>query len=176
MGTKNSFFPFFGRAGFTLLEIIVVLLIIGILLGAIGFSIGTRERQLEAEGERLAALLRLAQQETILTASETAAGFHAEGYRFYQRQGERWLLLTDGILRPRRLDHDFHLELRFPESNDEPAALPFLEHDQDERLLPRIYFFPGGEITPFELRLTADSVERPMILRGNPQGEINIVE
>lgn len=160
------------QTGFTLLEIIVVLLIIGLLVGAVSLSLGTRERPLEAEAERLAALLRLAGQETLLTSTPTAVGFHAEGYRFYQYQDEDWHLLTDGPLRPRQLDHDFKLELRFLEDDDTLVNLPYLAYEDDQRLLPRVYFFPGGEITPFELTMGVETVERRLTLRGSIQGEI----
>jgi len=160
--------------GFTLIELLVVLLIIGIMMGAIGFSMGTRERQLETEAERLAALMKLARQETLLTAAETAVGFHAEGYHFYRRHEEQWLLLTEGALRPRRLDPDFKLELRFPEEDDGLVQLPYLNDDEEGRMLPRVYFLSGGEVTPFELRLAVESHERGLVLRGNLQGEITL--
>ncbi|MDF1613743.1 type II secretion system minor pseudopilin GspH [Desulfurivibrio dismutans] len=160
--------------GFTLIEVIVVLLILGLLVGVVGLSLGTRERPLETEAERLAALLRLAGQETLLTSTPTAVGFHAEGYRFYRFGDGDWHLLTAGALRPRKLDHDFSLELRFLEDDDTPVNLPYLDHEDDQRLLPRIYFFPGGEVTPFALAMAADTVLRRYIVRGNIQGEIRL--
>ena len=162
--------------GFTLLELIVVLVIIGVLLGSIGFSLGSRERQLETEADRLLALLRLAHQETMLTSTATAVGFHAEGYEFYQLHGEQWFKVRGGVFRPRTLDHDFRLALRLAEADDSRVVLPFLEYEDDERLLPRIYFFPGGEMTPFELTLTPEYGGRPFQLEGNLQGRITLVD
>ncbi|ADH86931.1 type II secretion system minor pseudopilin GspH [Desulfurivibrio alkaliphilus] len=164
------------NSGFTLIEVIVVLLIIGLLVGVVGLSLGSRDRPLETEAERLAALLRLAGQETLLTSTPTAVGFHAEGYRFYRYDlaGGDWHLLAAGALRPRQLDHDFILELRLLEEDDTPVNLPYLDYEDDQRLLPRIYFFPGGELTPFAVTLAADTVARRYTVQGNLQGEIGV--
>ncbi len=163
-------------AGFTLLELIVVLLIIGVLLAAIGFAPPTRERQLQTEAERLVALLKLAQQETLLTAAETAVGFHAEGYIFYRLQGDQWRPLSEGLLRPRRLDPDFRLELRFPEQDDAAVQLPWLDDEEDERQLPRLYLLAGGEVTPFELTMAVESISSPLVISADLRGQIALKE
>lgn len=186
--------------GFTLIELIVVLLIIGVMLGAIGFSLGgTRERQLELEGERLAALLRLAREETLLTAGEIAAVFHAEGYFFLTRGEDDWQLLSGGVFRPRLLDPDQQLTLYFPEEGHGAVPLPYLQRDPGLLLdspsgapgpdyraahqaatagdLPRIYFYAGGEINPpFELALSLSGNPHPMVISGEITGRIGIVD
>ena len=154
----------------------MVLLIVGVLLAAIGFAPPTRERQLQTEADRLVALLRLAQQETLLTAAETAVGFHAEGYIFYRLSGDQWSPLSEGVLRPRRLDPDFSLELRFPEQDDARVQLPWLEDDADQRLLPRLYLLAGGEVTPFELTIRVESISRPLVISADLQGQITAIE
>lgn len=173
-------------AGFTLLELLVVLLIIGIILGAIGFSMGSKEREAALEAERLVALLRMAQQETLLTSGEAAVGFHAEGYVFLRREEQRWLPVREGIYRPRFFAQEMQLTLRFPDDGSGPVSLPFLQGETKQTLaadfdaaepeLPRIYFFSGGEITPFELTVTLASSPRPVTITGNFQGQIRIVE
>ena len=164
------------QQGFTLIELIVVLLIIGVLVTAIGFAPPSRQRQLETEADRLLALLRLAREETLLTAHETAVGFHAEGYRFYRLQGDQWQPISEGLLRPRTLEPDFTLSLYLPEDHDDPVPLPWLDYPAQERSLPRIYFLPGGELTPFELHLSVASVGQELHITGNLLGVIGLKE
>ena len=173
-------------AGFTLIELLVVLLIIGIMLGAIGFSMDARERKLSLEAERLLALLRMAQQETLLTADEAAVAFHTGGYIFLRREGERWLPVREGVYRPRFLEEDMQLSLRFLEDGAGPVPLLSLDRgtgiatDADFAAnsddLPRIYFFSGGELTPFELSITLASGAQPMVIHGDIQGHLRFIE
>jgi general secretion pathway protein H len=173
-------------AGFTLLELLVVLLIIGIILGAIGFSMDSKEERAVQEAERLLALLRMAQEETLLTSGEAAVGFHGEGYVFLRREEQRWLPVREGIYRPRFLEQELQLTLRFPDDGSGPVSLPFLKGGNNQTLaadfdaaepeLPRIYFFSGGEITPFELSIALASSPSPVVITGNFQGQIRILE
>lgn len=67
--------------GFTLLEIMVVLVLMGILASLAVLSVGGGPQdRLAQEGQRLAALLELQQQEAILTGEVRGVQFGRQGY------------------------------------------------------------------------------------------------
>ena len=69
--------------GFTLLETLVVLAILGIVVGTLMVSLAPAEaRRVDEEGARLAALFRLAQDESRLRAREVVWRAVRRGYRF----------------------------------------------------------------------------------------------
>lgn len=163
--------------GFTLLELVVVLFIIGIMFtfAVIAVGDGGRDRMIEQEARRIVALMELARDEGILTAEETAAGFSRHGYTFLREfeVGERtyeWLPLEgDRQLRERNLeDLGLELELRL-----EGIAVS-LDRTLDNPA-PHVYLGITGEITPFELHLHADRSRRPyFIIEGQPHGRIQM--
>ncbi|WP_420472890.1 GspH/FimT family pseudopilin [Noviherbaspirillum sp. ST9] len=89
--------------GFTLLELLVVLVIAGILLGMVGLSAMQGERQvLQGEAQRVALLLQLARDEAIVRNRPIAFEAEPERYRFLIRDGNKWQTLTqDDLLRER---------------------------------------------------------------------------
>ena len=73
------------EAGFTLIELMVVLLIMGIALGAVTLSFRSPTQQpLGREGERLAAVLNLAKDEASLTGQPVLFKLDRQGWRFFQ--------------------------------------------------------------------------------------------
>ena len=92
------------HAGFTLLELLVVLVIAGITLGIVSFNAMPSPRQaLQNEAQRVALLLQLARDEAIVRDRAIAFEVDAEGYRFLQREERSWQPLpADDLLRPRQ--------------------------------------------------------------------------
>lgn len=89
--------------GFTLLELLVVLVIAGLLLGLVAFNAMPSERQaLQTEAQRIALLLQLARDEAILRNRPIAFEVEPERYRFLEREGNRWQAVAqDDLLRER---------------------------------------------------------------------------
>ena len=91
--------------GFTLLEVLVVLLIMGLFAGLVGTLAQPDERtHLRAEAERLAQLLDLAAEESRLTGSRIAWTAGATQYHFWRwSEAAGWSEMQGDPLRTRSL-------------------------------------------------------------------------
>ena len=92
--------------GFTLLELMVVLVIIGICTAGIGLGLGSLldpARQLRQEGERLAQRLQVARDEARIDGRPLRWQADAAGYRFSRLEGSRWVTVErDDLLRTQK--------------------------------------------------------------------------
>lgn len=92
------------RQGFTLLELLVVLVIVGIMLGFVTFNAMPSERQaLQNEAQRIALLLQLARDEAIVRNRPIAFDVDPYRYRFLiLDENNTWQILErDDMLRER---------------------------------------------------------------------------
>lgn len=95
------------RAGFTLLELLVVIVVLSIAAGLIVVR-GTPgdSNYLESDARKLAQLIRIAQQESLLRSQEIRFVAGDEGYQFEEFTGSRWVpVASEPLLRPRLWDH-----------------------------------------------------------------------
>ena len=93
------------KCGFTLVELLVVLLVMGLAAGLIGTLARPGERALlRVEAERLAQLLDLAAVESRLTGKPIAWTADGARYQFWRwRDDAGWIEARDGPLRTRDL-------------------------------------------------------------------------
>lgn len=89
--------------GFTLVEIMVVMVIIGITLGLVSLNVMPSPRQdLQAEARRLSLLLQLARDEAIVRNRPVTFEATPEHYHFLVRNETSWVPITnDDMLRER---------------------------------------------------------------------------
>lgn len=117
-------------SGFTLLEMLVVVVIMGLLLGLVATITAPDQRAtLALEAERLARLLELAANETRFAARPIAWTVEGEGYRFWRRNDDGiWSGIDDSdSLRPRKLPSGMRVDSLRVESGKpaDPLRLEF---------------------------------------------------
>lgn len=130
--------------GYTLIEMLVVTLIIGVLLGTITTYVrpGPRE-QLDVEARRLAQLLNLAATESRLTGRTIRWTAEPSGYRFLRWQDNGgWSEMSDSdLLRPRNLPPGILLADFTVETMRRPNAM-------------RLHFMPNGAPLTYRISLS----------------------
>lgn len=122
--------------GFTLVELLVTMVILGLASAAVLLAIPDPRGSLREEGERLAARLAATRDAAIVGGREMAVRFDAAGYGFETRRGGRWLPADGRAFAARR----------WPEGTTvttEPATT-------------RITFDATGLATPTVVRLSRD--------------------
>ncbi len=85
--------------GFTLLELLVVLVVVGVMLGMVSMNaMPDKQQSLLKEAQRVALLLQLAREEAIVRNRPVAFELDSAQFRFYIRNEKNWDLLTDNDL------------------------------------------------------------------------------
>jgi len=143
------------QSGFTLLELMVVLVLIGIIFGFAVLSFGGDKiaEAMERETRRLVTLVSLAGDEAVLRGDEIAIHFTDEKYRFLVLGPTGWGAAPDSD----RLLGEYHLppgvQLRLEVEGEVPELT---EPTGDTSLSPQVYILSSGEMTPFAVTLSSD--------------------
>jgi len=173
------------QQGFSLLEIMVVVVIIGILVSIFTLSVGSfAETENTEHVRRLEALLELASEEAAIQGREIGLRFYQHGYEFSGRtlvtdaEGlQQWLWLPldeDRLLKPRNFGEDYFVEL---EIEGKQAELEYqrMEATEDKPYEPQIFLLSSGEIAPpFNATLRQSFNDELLMLSVSPEGKIEI--
>jgi len=177
--------------GFTLLELLVVVVIVAILFTYTTLAIrsDTPEDIIKKEAQRMERLIQLALEESILRGEEYGVEIFLDGYRFlhFDVTENRWLPLSeDKILRERELPLDMELEMNLEDTEiviemasdpmtEQKLDLDSDENDEDEeKAQPQIFLMSSGEITPeFDVRFYILGVEASYFVKGSFDGTLN---
>lgn len=142
--------------GFTLLELLVVVVVIGILATMFTLSIGLvggHDRLMRDEAERLQSLLRLALEDAVFQAHEVGLRLYPDRYEFsvFDRgklldpEDDAWTPIRDDeVLAPRRLPAGLRLEL---EIEGRAVNLQRSEQDVAKTYVPQLFIYSSGDLS-----------------------------
>lgn len=171
--------------GFSLLELMIVMVIIGILVSVFTLSVGSFDDNEAAEhARRMEALLGLAMEDAAMQGREIGLRVYQHGYEFSARTAQvddqglqywAWVPLDDDrFLQPRDLGEDYALELII-EGNDIDLDYDREEDDEKDEYLPQIYIFSSGDIAPeFELRIRSSYASDAIVLTADVDGSVEV--
>jgi general secretion pathway protein H len=165
-----------GRAGgFTLIEILVVVVIIGVLSAGLLLSVslaGGTDRELEKEGTRLFDLLNYAREQSELQTREYGVIFQDDSYEFVSYDVHRTVwrsVFEDDVLILRKLPYGLNVKLKV---ETRPVVLKKPADAKDKT--PQVMIFSSGDLTQFEVTLERDGGVRSITVVQDDKG--NIVE
>ncbi len=156
--------------GFTILELLVVLVIVGITLSFAVLSLDLRSDKdiVLEESRRLTALMQLASEEAVVQGRELAMQFDGPDYRFLVLDNKnKWQTIEDDeLLRERQLPEGLQTELVVEGIGKSKAKF-------SGKL---IYFYSSGEISSFQLSLQDSQRKYLYTINGDVQGLIKYAE
>jgi type II secretion system protein H len=148
--------------GFTLIEMLVVVLIIGIIVALAGAQLMRSPGEaVRDESEHLALLLQAARDEAILQGRVFAFGAARDSYRFMRldRDGKLKVSKDDELLRPRRLPPGIIIESLKIEGVESDGPQP-----------KGVVFQPSGDLPAFRILLAGSGARWAVV--GSPDGSI----
>ena len=167
------------RNGFTLIEVMLVIVLVGLMVSVIQFSASGNkaEEMLEMSSKRFAGVFNIAAEYGMLNNIELGLMIDKKGYQFLGYDGDKWTDVSENemfsrfelpeglelvlqlddlpIEEPQLFDTELFNELQ--EDNKDPDEELQEDRGSDnniekKKLIPQIYMLSGGEITPFSLR------------------------
>ena len=136
------------QRGFSLLETMIVIMVIGILYSLAGSMLNlSLSDPLNDEVERLRERVRLVQDESLVRSQALALGFGESGYTFFAQNDQlQWEAIEkDALLKAYAWVGQFKPVLYL---QGQTVSLP-----KNADALPQVFILPTGEMMPFEWHL-----------------------
>jgi general secretion pathway protein H len=157
--------------GFTLVEILVVVVIIAIVSAGVILSVNLtgRDSDLEKESNRLLALVNYAREQAELQTREYGLLFRDDGYEFLTfdvRRGWRDVY-EDDALRDRNLPAGLDVRLSV---EGRPVVLTKPKDAKDKT--PQVMIYSNGDLTSFEITVERENGVRSVTLKQDEKGQV----
>ena len=184
--TKKHHLP----TGFTLLEILLVLVVIGMASTGVMMAMPqhtNKQEDVDWQAQRFSTLLQFAEDEALISGKELAIVFKESSYRFsfYDYQSKKWLAATskqiDQVVEiPESIDFSYTLlgsvwdEIEVQDESSFFDQEDFIDTDNSESFSPQVFIMSSGEVTPFSVLFSeqATSNKRRSILEVTMSGSI----
>jgi general secretion pathway protein H len=169
------------QLGFTLLEILVVIVIIGVMVSMVTLSVGVlgADREAEEETRRFWAVLRQAREEAELQAIDLAVFIGTSDYeflRFDTRRNEWQPVVDDKLYAQRTLPEGlrFRLWMEGREIVLKPGLPDRSKKDENQKWPPQLTVLSSGEIVPFELQFERDAAPALYRITSLADGDLRV--
>ena len=164
-------------SGFTLLEVLVVVVIIGIItsMAVISVNVLGGDHEMQQEAERLQAILIQSREDALLQSRDLGLRLDETSFEFLEYDGrtERWRpVLGDPLLRERRLPAGLRVRLRV---EDRDVQLkPRQPETERDPIYPQVILQASGEIVPFDVIFSRDGTDEQRRVSGTVEGRIEL--
>ena len=164
--------------GFTLVEVMLVMLLIGLLATTVvmNFSGESREERLAKEAERFQQLFQFVAETAMLKQQEWGLYVQPDryGFLYYNNEDGKWAPADEpASLQQYKLPADITLSLELeglPGEDSNLLSQLDWQLDEDEQseeqaevpVLPQVFILSSGEISPFQLLLSETSDLTPL--------------
>ena len=163
--------------GFTLVEILVVLLIIAAVISLAVLSVNStgRDSQLDEESRRIEGLVGLLHERALLEGRDFGLRIEPAAYEFvfYDTRRNRWLMMDqEREFRHRELPKGitFQLQLDSQTVVSKPVDRNLTSGDPPG---PQVAIAASGEGTPFRLILQRDATQAKAVVDGDALGKVS---
>jgi general secretion pathway protein H len=176
------------QQGFTLLELLLVIVIVSIVSAAVVITMNpdNTHRELEKEARRLTQVLRQLADESLFQGQEFGVRFQEEEYAFFiwDRETNQWQGYEQApVFRSYTLPEPFVMlfeaedisySLKKKKNTREDSQESF-STEETETSPPNAWFLSSGEITPFSISMFSEGdSERRYLISANAVGDITI--
>jgi general secretion pathway protein H len=177
------------QRGFTLIEIMVVVVIVATIVSIALLSVGVvgEDNELDQERLRLATLIEMAQDNAMMQGREFGVELMRSSYRFveFDPLTRQWAEVPgDELYRLRYLPEGVEFVLYIDDKliplEEDPKNLG---DDSDSMIasgvnpyLPHLFVFASGEANVYEIRLRRPQTDHELIMRGDVLGQIRFGE
>lgn len=147
------------KSGFTLIEILIVIVIIGIIASVAIISYGDfgARRRVISSADNFINFFGLVQKEAMLEGRAMAIQVHKDKYRALEFKQNHWLPLQDSIFKSQKVAHGTLMYL-------------FINKRKSKRDI--IIINPAGDITPFQLKFGKDRKNIVVTIIGQQGGNL----
>jgi general secretion pathway protein H len=163
--------------GFTLVEILVVMLIIAAVISLTVLSVNTtgRDSQLDEESRRIEGLVGLLHERALLEGRDFGLRIEPAAYEFvsYDTRRNRWLMMDqEREFRHRELPKGISFQLQL---DSQTVVIKAIDRNltSGDPPGPQVAIAASGEGTPFRLILLRDATQAKAVVDGDAMGKVS---